>query len=174
MSFRDLAHATEGVATSLTSFVSKVPEHATDITSVVSELFAISTALRSLEASHAVPALRCNFSKIADDVELVVRASLRVTVRDIFESLARVNVNVNMNANVSASIHGGVSVGAAGGGADPAMHRATWISLWRYFQRQAGFSLHLRLKYYRAMLSEMAAIARGRVGPTTSSLQCAC
>lgn len=137
MTFQDLAHAAEDVATVLTAFVSKVPEHATDITSVVSEVFAISTALRSLESSHAVPGLRANFNAIADDVELVVRASLRTTLRDLFDALSRMN------------------------GDPAAAHRATWISLWTFFQRQAGFSLLLRLKYYRAMLGEMAAAARG-------------
>lgn len=141
MSFQELAHGAEDAATNLTQFVGQVPEHASDITSTVSELFAISTALRSLEASHAVPALRKNFDRIIDDVELIVRASLRHTVRDILSTMGQM---------------------CEGGRVpDQASYRSSWMSLWSFFHHQAGYSLVLRLKYYRAMLEEMAAIVRG-------------
>ncbi|KAL1957919.1 hypothetical protein VTO42DRAFT_5311 [Malbranchea cinnamomea] len=143
MSFQELAHATDEVATGLTQFVSQVPEHAADITSAVSELFAISTALRSLESSHSVPALRPNFNRIIDDVELIVRGSLRHTLRDILSSLQQMNGGRRIVPDQAAA------------------YRATWVTLWSFFYHQAGYSLVLRLKYYRSMLEEMAAIVRG-------------
>lgn len=142
MSFQELAHGTENVVNKLSRFVSHVPEHAAVITSTMSELYAISASLRSLESSHNVPALRPNFNRIIDDVELIVRASLRHTVRDILGSLEQMS--------------GGGRVAP-----DQATYRATWMTLWSFFHQQAGFTLVLRLKYYRAMLEEMAAIVRG-------------
>jgi hypothetical protein len=107
----------------------------------VSELYSISAALRSLETSQSVPFLQPNFNRIIHDVDLIVRASLRLTLHDIYQAITAMT----------------------GGGKfpDQAMHRATWSHLWGFFHHQAGFSLLRRLKYYRAMLDEMAAMARG-------------
>jgi hypothetical protein len=142
MSFLDSARQAEDCAAGFKTFVIQVPEDAPRITSVVSEFFAISAALRDLDTSYRSIDYRRNFSRIIDDVELVVRASLRHTLRDIFNSLAPLGDNGSVRPSQEA-------------------YRRIWRELWSFFLQQSGQSLVSRLKMYRKILEEMAMVVKG-------------
>jgi hypothetical protein len=140
MSFLDSARQAEDCAAGFKNFVGQVPEDAPRITSVVSELFGISAALRGLDTSYRSIDYRRNISRIIDDVELVVRPSLSHTLRDIFNNLAPLGDNVRPSQEA---------------------YRRIWRELWSFFLQQSGQSLVSRLKMYRKMLEEMAMLVKG-------------
>ncbi|EEP82563.1 predicted protein [Uncinocarpus reesii 1704] len=87
MSLVDLARATEGIAMPLAHFIDKVATRSADIASVVSELYAISSALRTLDTLKLSPL----FDLIDGDLEMVARASLRHTIGDFMDLFQRMN-----------------------------------------------------------------------------------
>ncbi|KKZ65283.1 hypothetical protein EMCG_08891 [[Emmonsia] crescens] len=144
MSFIQAALDTENVANTFSKFVAHVSEDAGNITGVVTELFTISASLRSLETLHNSP-LRPNFSYIVNDIELVVRASLRHTIRVINEAFIAMDDGGRAQASQQKVRH-------------------TWFHLRDYFHREAGFPLTVRLRYYKQMLGEIILVVRNERG----------
>ncbi|EGD99478.1 hypothetical protein TESG_06911 [Trichophyton tonsurans CBS 112818] len=169
MNLLDIAKSCEDIAWGVFSFLPHVPTASVDISAVVAELYAIGASLRSLDGSHKTPSRRQNFTHIATDLELVVRASLRQTLRDIYDSLSRMNQAIHIT-----NLHNAAATAAGTPIADTiaALHKRTWDGLWHYFYTQAGYSLHLRLKYYKQMLEEMSAIAQGEVADEVMLASC--
>ncbi|OJD15609.1 hypothetical protein AJ78_04162 [Emergomyces pasteurianus Ep9510] len=148
MSFLQAALDADNVATTFSKFVAHVPEDAGNITSVVTELFTISANLRSLETLQNSP-LRPNFAYIKSDVELVVGASFRHTIRVI-------------NAAFIAMDDGGRAQ------ASQQSVRQTWFQLRDYFHREAGYPFAVRLQYYKQMLAEIILVVRNERGDQTA------
>ncbi|KAF3483800.1 uncharacterized protein GIQ15_03124 [Arthroderma uncinatum] len=154
----DVAQTCEDIARGIFNFLAHVPTASVDITAVVAELYALGAMLRGLDGIYKIPAHRHNFTRITSDLELIVRASLRQSLRDIFEMLNRMNQAIHIT-----SIHNAAATAAGTPIADTtsALHKRTWDGMWLFFYQQAGYTLHLRLRYYKQMLEEMSAIVQG-------------
>ena len=144
MSFLDSAREAEDRAAAFNNFLDRLPEDASRITSVVSELFGIRDALRDLETCHRSIQYRRRFGFIPNDVELVVRGSLRHTMRDISDFFTSLGADGNVRPPQEA-------------------YRRIWRELWSFFLRQSGQPLVSLLRLYRKMLEEMAMVVKGCV-----------
>ncbi|OJD12638.1 hypothetical protein ACJ73_09317, partial [Blastomyces percursus] len=144
MDFLQPALDAENAATIFGKFVVHVPEDAGNITSVVTELYTISANLRSLETLQKSP-LRPNFAYVANDIELVVKASLGHTTEVINEAFIAMDDGGRAQATQQNIRH-------------------TWFHLRDYFHREAGYPLVTRLQYYKQMLGEIMLVVRNERG----------
>lgn len=142
MSILDSARQAEDRAAGFNKFVDQVPEEVSRITGVVSELFGISAALRDLDGCHRSVQYRRRFGLIMEDVELVIRSSLRHTMRDIFDLFGPLGISSNLRPSQET-------------------YRRVWRELWSFFLQQSGQSLVSLLKMYRKMLEEMVMVVKG-------------
>ncbi|KAM5433719.1 hypothetical protein McanCB56680_005707 [Microsporum canis] len=169
MNLLDIAKSCEDIARGVFNFLTHVPTSSVDISAVVAELYAVGACLRALDDSSKNPARRQIFAHITTDLELIVRASLRQTLRDIYDMLNRMNQAIHIT-----NLHNAAATAAGTPVADTtaAIHKRTWDGLWHYFYQQAGYTLHLRLRYYKQMLEEMSAIVQGEVADEVMLASC--
>ncbi|KAK6441416.1 hypothetical protein LTR95_002364, partial [Oleoguttula sp. CCFEE 5521] len=78
----------EDVASGLTLFRDALPSQAAHLTTVISELFAISSVLRRIDAAQADPRREPSFYRIENDLRIVC-PSLRLTLEDAFHMFGR-------------------------------------------------------------------------------------
>ncbi|KAK6428935.1 hypothetical protein LTR95_014921, partial [Oleoguttula sp. CCFEE 5521] len=83
-----LAQDAEDVASGLTLFRDALPSQAAHLTTVISELFAISSVLRRIDAAQADPRQEPSFYRIENDLRIVC-PSLRLTLEDAFHMFGR-------------------------------------------------------------------------------------
>ncbi|KAK5008409.1 hypothetical protein LTR28_004014 [Elasticomyces elasticus] len=121
----------EDVAAGLQVFLDRVPQHATDISAIISELFATSSAIRALHtASDDVRYARA-FYTIRSDLDLVL-CSLQYTLGTVRGIFARTGL---------------------------ASYRALWDGL-NLFVQTEGPSLCTRLEWYRVFLHDLFDVLR--------------
>lgn len=131
------AETAQDIAAGLHKFLEPVSESSAEITGLIAECFATSSALREL--SDAVGDLRQNrrYSSISEDVRIVL-LSLNHTfndVRRLFGGLARTN-------------HITLSSG----------YRQVWRDIEAYFQEESRNTLSVRLEYYKTFLQHLICI----------------
>lgn len=110
-----------------------LPRHATKITAILSELFAVSAALREIHNAEHSWTYGPSFYQIHDDLA-VVRRSLSFTTQDMFDMFSR-------SRQLS--------------------ERTAWEDLETHFVRQEGSGLQERLEYYRDFLDAQNDILGG-------------
>lgn len=137
MALRRTAGAAESAAASLSAFRAPLPEQSTEITALISDLYAISSSLLSLEDLSKDPRYQPYWPRVHSDVDLV-QSSLKYTVDDI----------VNYSNRV------------AGSRVSPEAYSHTWQTLSRYFWEQSEYSLSTRLARYRTFLRELNELLR--------------
>lgn len=131
------AETAQDIAAGLHKFLEPVSESSTEITGLIAECFAISSALREL--NDAVGDVRQNrkYATISEDVRLVL-LSLDYTFGDvhrIFGGLARPNHSTMSSA-----------------------YRQVWRDIENYFQQQSRNTLSVRLEYYKTFLQHLICI----------------
>lgn len=131
------AETAQDIAAGLHKFLEPVSESSTEITGLIAECFAISSALREL--NDAVGDVRQNrkYATISEDVRLVL-LSLDYTFGDvhrIFGGLARPNHSTMSSA-----------------------YRQVWRDIENYFQQQSRNTLSVRLEYYKKFLQHLICI----------------
>ena len=119
-----VAETARDIAAGLNHFLDAVPECATEITGLISECFAISSAL--YELSTAIGDYRYNrqFELIVDDVRSV-RLSLDYTFEDVEKHFGRLGRST---------------------------YREVWIDIGRHIRAESGNTLLIRLEHYRNFL----------------------
>ena len=133
------AERAEEHADALRKFKDRVPEAARDITALISELYAISHALRDIERIFHIPEYGRNRGRIAEDLQLI-RESLTYTLDCLFRILGRL---ANGSSYVSDSAYA-----------------MTWKDICNYFQKESRLSLRRRLELYRIFLQELVSIVK--------------
>lgn len=123
----------EDALSGLQRFRDALPRHATNITAVLSELFAVSAALREIHNAEHSRTYGPSFYQIHDDLALV-RKSLSFTTQDIFDMFSR---------------------------SRQLLEHTAWEDLENYFVRQEGSGLQERLEYYRDFLDAQNDILGG-------------
>ncbi|CAP91970.1 Pc13g09010 [Penicillium rubens Wisconsin 54-1255] len=121
----------DDVAAGFYVFRDPLPEHVGDITSLMSELYAISSSLSTLERLAEDPRKRRYFELIKPDLN-VVQASFAYTIEDI----------------------GDIFRGLDGPDASPARYKRTWVILSRFFWDQSNYTLATRLAKYKTVFKE--------------------
>jgi hypothetical protein len=127
----------DDVAAGFYVFRDPLPEHVGDITSLMSELYAISSALSTLEGLAEDPRKRRYMELIKPDLN-VVQASFTYTIEDI----------------------GDIFRGLDGADASPARYKRTWVILNRFFWDQSNYTLATRLAKYKTVFKEFIDLVR--------------
>lgn len=133
MALRTSADNAEDVAAGFRMFREPLPEHATEITRLMADLYAIISSLKDLEDLTKNPFYRHNLPVAWPDLELVC-ASLKYTLEDIVDFFGDLEV------------HPGSSRG---------IYKQTWLELCSFFRGQSRDSLATRLAKYKAFLNEV-------------------
>jgi len=128
-----LAESTEEVAAGLHNFREVLPRHATQITASLSELSAISTALREVDQAQNNRDYAPSFYRIRDDVGILI-PSLERTLTDVLDMFSR---------SSSRPFH------------------TVWEDLRYHMEQEEGLGLHERLSCYRDFLQAQLEIIRG-------------
>lgn len=132
MALRTSAEEAEDAAAGFSAFRTPLPEHSTEITSYIADLYSISASLTSLEDLSKNERLARNWSRVQSDVALV-QSSLKCTVGDIFDHFGRLD----------------------GGSVPPEVYKRTWATMNRFFWDEAQYSLTVRFAKYKTFLREL-------------------
>ncbi|MCJ1389111.1 hypothetical protein MMC18_001965 [Xylographa bjoerkii] len=130
----------QDIAAAFMKFQDPVFEHATEITALISELFAISSALLELKTAHNDPLHYRRRSRIENEQHTAL-LSLEYTFKDVqrlFGGLARPLYNSKREA-----------------------YQAVWQNIDDHFLAEGGFTLVRRFEYYRMFLIDITAIIEG-------------
>lgn len=127
------------VGASFDRFAAALPDHLMEITALVSELYAISSALCDLENNILSPQYTSRLTVILDDLD-VVRLSLAITLKDASRLFGR--------------------LGDAGYPPTAGAYRQVWGDVCYHFRTESGYSLLVRLERYRKFLLELSCIMR--------------
>ena len=142
MAFLAVAETAQDVASGLNKFLDPVSEDATEITALISECFAISSALRELDTAVGDPRHNRRYYRIDEEADVTLD-SLRYTFEDVrghFGDLARNDRG---------------SFGMA--------CRRVWQEMSEHFEDESGNTLCMRLEYYRRFLLLLASVIQGSV-----------
>ncbi|KAI9875375.1 MAG: hypothetical protein M1830_008568 [Pleopsidium flavum] len=120
-------------------FVDALPDHFAEITALVAELYAISSALRDLDINIASREYGPRTTHILDDLDRV-RLSLSMTLKDALELFGR--------------------LGDRGYPPTPGAYRQVWEDICIHFRREGRNTLLSRLERYRKFLLELSCIMR--------------
>lgn len=149
MSLHDSYKTAEAVAEGFRSFSNLLPEHDTEITSLVVDLFSISLFLKGLEGMARNRAYRYRLSAIHPDLELV-RASLNYTLEDVLDFFDDLE-----------SRRG-----------DPGeAYKQLWLEISAHFLEESQESLSTRLAKYKSFLRDLSEIMKGCVAQSLLLLQ---
>ncbi|KAJ5287628.1 hypothetical protein N7478_003314 [Penicillium angulare] len=130
---------TESAAAGFTTFRVPLPDHAAEVTTLISDLYAISASLTSLGRFSQDVRYRRNWPLIEPDVELV-RKSLKYTLEDIFKYFRRIDKERS-----------------------PESYRRAWTSMDGWFWDESHYSLSTRLARYKSFLREMGDVMKDRL-----------
>ena len=129
-----LAESARDVAICLDKFLEHLPENSTEITALISECYAISSALRELSTAKDDPLYYRGYLEITQDVNVVLR-SLDYTFHDVHR------------------LFGGL------GRTSHLTTRSAFSSVWRdiedHFQHESRSTLCKRLEYNRLYLHDL-------------------
>jgi hypothetical protein len=125
------AETAEDIGDAFGKFKVHVDDQAAEVTAIVSELYAVGSALREIDAASHSPDYGHHFRNVQDDLDLV-RASLKYTLDDVFQILGKIG---NGDRLLTASAY-----------------RQTWKDITYHFQREAGGRLSSRLETYHLFL----------------------
>ena len=141
----------QDIAAAFMKFQDPVYEYATEITALISELFAISSALLELKTAHNDPRHYRRRGRI-DNEQRTVLLSLEYTFKDVqrlFGGLVRPTYNSRREA-----------------------YQAVWQDIDDHFLDEGGVTLVQRFEYYRMFLMDITAIIEGLVNRHHRVLVC--
>ncbi|KAE8138675.1 hypothetical protein BDV38DRAFT_281972 [Aspergillus pseudotamarii] len=127
----------EDVAAGFRMLREPLPEHATEITILISDLYSISSSLRGYSTILGNGIHQQNIASAESDIELV-RTSLKKTLDDIFDFFGDIDLRQ---------------------GSDRDKYQRTWTVMCKYFYDKSQGSLANRLAIYKAFLGELANIS---------------
>ena len=141
------AETAQELAPALLEFQAHVPEAATEITALASELYAISAALLELKTALGEPRNYRNKNLVDEDKYVVLR-SLEYTFKDTQDFLR------GLHSRAYRSVH----------------HAYTdvWTQLDTFFQNQSNNTLLGRLGYYKDFIDDLTPIVQGYVCRATT------
>lgn len=133
------AEKAEDIAAGFSKFLSALPDQATEVTALISELYAISSALRDLDTTVQSREYGLNVPLIEKDLELV-RLSLAYTLKDVFDKFGDVDTGPNLP-----------TIGA---------YRQIWKDIWIHFKTERRGTLCERLENYRRFILELGYVMK--------------
>ncbi|KAJ5361042.1 hypothetical protein N7541_001886 [Penicillium brevicompactum] len=136
MSLGSSANDAEGVAVCFHAFRAPLPEHTAEVTSIISDLYAISASLSNLEDLDRDLRYRRNFRLYSDPLSLTL-ASLKYTLDDILAFLHNLDYDDS-----------------------PTAYKRVWVGLKDHFWVEAQAPLATRLVKYKTILREIGDLVK--------------
>ncbi|KAE8152696.1 hypothetical protein BDV25DRAFT_57505 [Aspergillus avenaceus] len=133
MALSTSANNAEEVAAGFRLFRDYVPDHSTEITSLVADLFAISSALKRLNDLTRNHRFQNTLAAAHHDLELV-QTSLKFTLEDIVDFFGDLDIRRGPKGDV---------------------YKRTWMEMCDFFREESRDSLATRLAKYKAFLNEL-------------------
>ena len=137
------AERAEDIGDAFGKFKVAVDDQAAEVTALVSELYAVGSALRAIDADSQLPDYGLNLYIIEDDLELV-RDSLTYTLDDVFRILGKIGNGDRLLTT--------------------AAYRQTWKDITYHFQHRVGRRLWSVVEMYRLFLLALSNKLRGSSG----------
>ena len=134
------AESVQKIASVFNKFLDPVAAADTEVTAIIAECFAISSALRELRTAIRDPQYSARYNLIAQDIENILR-SLQFTLNDINRFLG--------------------ILGDQGFISKSEAYRFVWRKINDFFLDEANYSLCRRLEYYRIFSLGLANIIQG-------------
>jgi hypothetical protein len=125
------AERAEDIGDAFGKFKVAVDDQAAEVTALVSELYAVGSRLRDIDATSQLPDYGPNFRLIEDDLDLV-RASLTYTLDDVFRIFGRIGNGERLLTT--------------------AAYRQTWKDITYHYQQRGAGRLCSLLETYRLFL----------------------
>ncbi|KAI9734505.1 MAG: hypothetical protein M1834_002105 [Cirrosporium novae-zelandiae] len=119
-------------------FLSRLPDQAAELTALIAEFFAISSALRKLD--DLIQRSRIGQSRIQEDIRLVI-PSLSYTLKDVTDYFADLNAGASF-----------ITVGR---------YRQIWQEISKSVREESDNTLCQRLRKYRVFIDELCFVVRG-------------
>lgn len=135
MSLAGESNTAREVAAAFDRFVDAIPDQYTEITALIAELYAVSSALRDMDLLINSRGYARRTTCILDDLD-IVRLSLSITLNDALELLGQLD-------------HDGYPPTRA-------TYRRVWDSIYTYFFAESRNSLRARLLRFRNFIEELA------------------
>lgn len=132
-----VAESAQDIAVGFNKFLDPVPEFSTEITGLISECYAISSALRELNTAKDDPQYYREYDIIYTDVS-TVRTSLDYTFRDVFRLFGGLGRPTHISNRTA--------------------YYQVWIEIDDFFYDESHSSLCRRLEYNRQFLQELTCI----------------
>lgn len=133
-----VAEKAQDIAAGFNKFLDPVPEISTEITGLISECYAISSALRELNNAREDPRYSYDYDFISRDV-FTVRQSLDYTFSDVFRLFGGLGRPLSHISNRT-------------------LYNQVWREIDDHFYRESHSSLIKRLEYNRLYLQEVTCI----------------
>ena len=127
------AENAQDIAEAFTRFLDPARGWAAEITGLIAELYAISSALRDLNSTAAEPRYYRDYNLIREDVRLILY-SLNYTFEDVFRLLGRL---------------------------DRLSYGQVWLEIMEFFQLESGNTLCRRLELYKIFLQDLSRVLEG-------------
>jgi hypothetical protein len=127
------AGTAEEVAAGFRRFRDPLPEHATEITGLIADLYTISSSLKTLEDLSTDRRYRLNIPFARPDLDLV-SASLQYTLDDIVDFFGHLEGRRASSRDI---------------------HKRIWMFMGRFFMDESAESLSIRLAKYKVFLQEL-------------------
>ena len=134
------AETAQDIAAGLDKFLGPVPDYATEITALISECFAISSALRELSTAIGDSRHNRRYHQISEDIRITLQ-SLEYTFNDV------------------RSLFGGLGRGFHI--PQSTAYRSVWREITVHFVEESGSSLCRRLETYRRFLLVLVCVVEG-------------
>ena len=134
------AESARDVATAFDRFLDPVSDYAAEITALISELFAISSALRELDTCYGDLHLNNYQEQISNDIHVALQ-SINYTFNDIKDLLSGLGSTVHLSRI--------------------AAYRAVWDNIIVHFERESNNSLCRRIGIYRRFLGAVICVIEG-------------
>lgn len=134
MSLIATAETAQDIASALNKFLEPVSESSAQITRLISECFAISSALRELANAIPDPRYRGGYASISEDVQIALR-SLEYTFADVHRLFGGLGRATHLTTSAS--------------------YRAVWRDIEDHFQVESRSTLCVRLEGYTRFLLDL-------------------
>ena len=133
------AEKAQDIGAGFSKFLDALPDQATEVTALISELYAISSALRDLDTTVQSREYGANVGLIKEDLELVT-LSLAYTLKDVFDLFGDIDTGTDLP-----------TIGA---------YRQTWKDICLHFKAERRGTLCIRLEKYRRFILELGCIMK--------------
>jgi hypothetical protein len=141
----------EDIGNTFSKFLDAMPELAADVTTLITELYSVSAALRDLHVLIQSAQHGCRTSVIREDLDMV-HESVSYTLKDAFDILGTFRTKGDAP-----------TVGA---------YQQTWKEMCYHFQRENRGSLANRLEEYKTFIKQLGNIVKKSVQTPHKFLRC--